>query len=187
MDTPRIWQYIMDNFLDFLSTIRLRQVSKLHYGLKIYDFLNIPKEYINKLTNEIIKKYPFIQKLDANNNPKITNVSYLTNLEILWASGNRGIDNNGLTDCINIKELNANDNPKITNVSHMTKLEILWAYDDCGIDDNGLMGCINIKELEASNNPKITNVSHMTKLEILWADDDCGIDDNGLIGCINIK
>ena len=53
-----------------------------------------------------------LTKLDASNNPKITNVSHLHNLQELYASGNCGITDDGIKG-LRLIELDATDNPKI--------------------------------------------------------------------------
>ena len=86
-----IYQQILEK-LNFLSQIRLCQVSKSFYQiLRITDFYHIDNEYLCKLTDDIIKNYPYIQKLNACS--KITDA--------------------GLAS-LNLKELFADYNPKIT-------------------------------------------------------------------------
>jgi hypothetical protein len=131
--------------LDFLSQIRLRQVSCKFYRLEIHDFFNIPIEYLNLLNNEILKNYLFVRYLNANCNPKITNVNHLKKLQKLDAGSNCGIDNYGISGLTELIELNADANHKITNVNHLKKLQKLDA------------------------NHKITNVNHLKKLQKLDA------------------
>src|SRR5579862_8205458 len=91
---PEIWQDILES-LDFLSQIRLCQISKFFYDtLQITDFLNIPWEFLDKLTDDIIKNYPHIRKLRANK--KIINVNHMDRLEILYADGISGIGDTGI-------------------------------------------------------------------------------------------
>ena len=121
-----IIQYIFD-YLNFYNKIRFKQVNKLFYfGLKIYDFYNIPYYYKIKLSNEILINYPEIKYLDASWNAKITDVNHMTNLQKLNASESCGIDDLGLID-LNLKELNASNNPKIKHIEFMTNLKILNA------------------------------------------------------------
>ena len=173
-----IWQCIL-NLLDFKSQMTMRMICKSFYEkLEIWNFYTIPSKYTNKLTDSILLAYPFIRYLDAICNPKITNVNHLTSLQILWASGDSGIDDNGIKN-LNLIELYANNNPRITNVNHLTNLQILWANYNSGIDDIGIKN-LNLIELYASNNPKITNANHLTNLQKLWTNNDSGIDDNGI-------
>lgn len=147
---PEIWQIILEKS-DFCSQIRLTQVSQLnHCFLRITDFYNIDKKYLMRLTDNILKSYPYIKILDASNNPKITNVNYLSKLEILYATLNCGINNTGIQN-INLIKLYASFNYKITDVKHMTKLiecilatrNIVDAQDHLGTrDDIGARGGI---------------------------------------------
>jgi F-box domain len=86
-----VWYLILGKF-DFLSQIRLRQVCKYFYHhLEIHDFYDIPDKFKNRLSDEILKNYYFARFLDASNNPRITNINYMTNLKILYGDWNCGI------------------------------------------------------------------------------------------------
>jgi hypothetical protein len=154
--------YIIFGFLDFLSKIKFRCVSKYMHKLEIYDFNNIPLKYIQLLNDEILLNYPFIKYLNASTNSKITNVNHMDKLIELNASGYRcGINNKGIQK-VNLIKLNASDNPKITNVNHMNKLIELNANGYCcGINNEGIQK-LNLINLNTSNNPKITNVNQST-------------------------
>ena len=116
--------YIIYNQLDFINQSNLRLVSKDFTKYPITNlFDNVPKKY--KLTDIILKSYPFIIKLNAGNNKKITNVNHLINLQILNAEGGCGIDNRGLRSLTNLTELDASCNIKITDVKHLINLRIL--------------------------------------------------------------
>lgn len=178
----RIWQSILE-YLDFLSKIRLRQVSKKLYQLSIYDFDNIPFEYKPKLTDEILLQHKNIKYLNTNNNHNITDVNHLTLLTKLKAEGKCGISDSGISDCINLKDLRVLGNSKITHVNHclqLKKLDASWIMSDDSIKD-----CLNLKELFASGCYKITNVNHLKSLEVL--DASCsGISDSGIQECFNL-
>src|ERR1700758_3818409 len=94
-------QFIFD-FLEFKSQMIFRKICKDYYqNLRVYGFLNIPYKNVQKLNDRILKKFKHLKYLSARNNPKITNVNHLKNLEILIANGEAcGIGNKG------IKELN---------------------------------------------------------------------------------
>src|SRR5437899_1386163 len=67
-----LFQMILE-FSDFLDQIRLAQLDKyLHTNLKIYDFYNIDELYLGLLSDNIIKNYKYITKLNAYDNPNIT-------------------------------------------------------------------------------------------------------------------
>ena len=134
---PELWQMIVDQ-VDFLSKIRLRQVHPyLMVCLQITDFYNIDDRYLEALDDAIIKQHPYIKELFAFDNPKITDVTPLINLEILDASWGCGIGDNGLKTS-NLKFLDASGNTNIKDISHMTLLKELYARWGCGIKDNGL-------------------------------------------------
>ena len=77
-----IWQEIILK-CEFLDAIHLRQLNKWFYKLEIHDFYNIDYEYKKKLTNDILKAYPFIQKIDVSTNKKITYLNHLNHLKVL--------------------------------------------------------------------------------------------------------
>ena len=108
MDLPiEIWQQCLSHS-EFLIQIRLRCVCKLfHEKLEVYKFSD------SKLTDNILRNYPFIKELNANYNPRITTVNHMSRLEILHAQSNCGIDDIGIQNA-NLKELRADYNQKIT-------------------------------------------------------------------------
>lgn len=151
-----LWQYILD-LSDFKSRIVLRLTCKLlHEQLKIYDFTDCHCKH--KLTDEILKSYPFIRKLDASHNYNITNVNHLIHLKVLYAYGSCGIDDNGIKK-LDLIKFDAYDNHKITDVGHLTNLRKLDAGSTCGINDNNIKK-LNLTKLYANNNSKITNANH---------------------------
>ena len=84
-----------------------------------------------------------------------TNVSFMSNLQKLYAGIYCGIDQNGIND-LNLIELNAKNNEKIKNVSFMSNLQRLNASgENCGIDQNGITG-LNLFILNINDNNKIT-------------------------------
>jgi hypothetical protein len=106
---------------DFRTQIHL--VSSTNYfrrNLKIKNLLSIEEKYLNKLTNKILQYSIFDQteKLYASYNSKITNISFMTSLKELHASGECGIDQNGISG-LDLVEFYAGGNSKIINVSFM--------------------------------------------------------------------
>lgn len=179
---------IIFNYSEFLSQIRLTQISKYYNEkLQVVDFYNMDERYISKLTNKILVRYPNIKKLNVSNNLQVTNINHLEYLEELNASGmNCGVSDYMMRFLDNIKILNVSNNPKVTHIWHMKNLEKLNASgSNCGIDDVSISD-LNLKVLIAFNNPNITNVNHMDKLEELNAMGNCGIDSNG-IAKLNLK
>ena len=69
-------------FGDFLTKISFRQICKYSYNnLHIIDFYYIEETYLSKLTDDILKNYKFTSYLNASNNPKIKDVSWMKNLK----------------------------------------------------------------------------------------------------------
>lgn len=147
----------IQNQLNFIDQCNLRLVSTYFTICPITNlFDDVPN--VHKLSDEILKLYPFCIKLYAGNNANITDINHLIDLQILNAWGNCGIDDIGLRKLTNLTKLNAGDNERITNINHLAKLQILYAPDDCGIDDKGLCQLTNLIELHTWNNKKITNI-----------------------------
>ena len=158
-----IWQIIF-NKLDFMDQRNMRQVSKyfmINFPItNLYD--NVPN--IHKLTDEVLKLFSYVIKLNVTSNRKITNVNHMKNLQILHAGDDCGINDHGIQQLVNLTELNVNNNSKITNVDHMKNLRILYAGYKCGIDDHGIQQLVNLTKLDVNSNSKITNVNHMKNL-----------------------
>ncbi len=173
------WQQILSD-CEFLGQIRLRLVCKQFYNrLEIHNFFYIDSKYLNILDDKIISNYSFIMQLNASFNQKITNLSHLTKLRKLDASGTKSTINQDSITTLNLIELNVDFNKNIKNLNHMTSLQKLKASCNSGIDDNGIKK-LNLVELDASSNNKITNINHMTSLQKLVADFSCGIDNEGI-------
>jgi hypothetical protein len=75
-----------------------------------------------------------LEKLNARNNSKITNINHMTKLKELDAGRNCGTDDGEIKN-LNLEKLYAQLNSKIRNINHMTKLKELNADFSCGIDD----------------------------------------------------
>ena len=74
------------NFLNFEDQIKFRLLKKNYYeGLRIYNFYHIPEKYKKKLNDNILKNFIHVKYLDASYNSKITDINYMTNLQILNA------------------------------------------------------------------------------------------------------
>jgi hypothetical protein len=156
--------YLICEFLDFLSIIRFRCVSKYVHFLQIQNFFNIGVNYLNSLNDVILLNYPFITHLDASHNPNITNVNHLKKLITLDASGiTCGINNLGIKD-LNLKKLDISNNTNIYNINHMqdSLIELHACYNS--IDDFGISKLNNIQKLNVYHNKNIKNINHMTKL-----------------------
>jgi len=100
-------------------------------------------------------------ELYANNNPKIKDVSFMTNLKKLYADKDCGIDQKGIQG-LDLIELYCTINEKIKDVSFMRNLKILYV-DNCGIDQQGIRG-LDLIELHCRRNEKIKDISFMKNL-----------------------
>ena len=111
--TSDIWQIIFDK-LDFMDQIKMRQVSR--YFMINFPITNLFDNISNrgKLTDEILKLFSYVIKLNVNNNRKITNVNHMKNLRILYAGSDCGINNHGIQHLVNLTKLNSYGNNKIT-------------------------------------------------------------------------
>jgi hypothetical protein len=157
---------IIHNQLNFPNQVHLRLVSKNFTKYPITNlFDGVPHVY--KLSNHILKSYPFIIKLNAWDNKKITDVNHLKSLQILAANNNCGIDNQGISALTNLISLNVTGNKKITDINHLINLRILYARNCSGIADNGINLLTNLTKLDAMGNKKIVNTNHLVSLQIL--------------------
>ena len=108
--------------------------------------------------------------------PKIIDVSHMTNLRILTASGFYC----GITqECINklylLIELNIENNPHITNIGHLVYLKKLNISGyQCRITQKNIM-TLNLVSLDCSSNYRIVDVMHMSNLKILFCNSFSGI------------
>ena len=70
------------------------------------------------MNDDILQEYKFAIKLDARDNPKITNINHMVKLKVLRAFANCGIDDYGIKK-LNLEKLDASCNPRISHVNHM--------------------------------------------------------------------
>ena len=109
-----IWYQIL-NYLNLKSQINLVSTNVyLKDNLRITDLYNINKNLLAKLSDQIFghKMFSYVTQFNTCDNNKITDVSFMTNLRKLNASGNCGIDQSGING-LNLVELNASRNNKI--------------------------------------------------------------------------
>ena len=154
--------------LDFLSKIRLRQISKYFLNnLYISDFYNLDKIYLENLTEQILVSYPKIKYLDIQENPSVQNINFLSDLQVLAIS-----DKFTNQFCnYNLRELQIY-NYKITNLKYFTKLEKL-SLSNISIPDSDLNN-LNLRELNLYWG-RLSNISHMTRLKKLVITGYCDI------------
>ena len=128
---------IIFNYLEFKSQIAMISVCTYYRSnLTITNLYDIDEKYLKMLTTGILS-YPifkYVTDLNASNNKKITNVSFMKSLKKLSAYGfDCGITQNGIKG-LKLVELNTNNNKKITNVSFMKSLKKLDVWNNSGID-----------------------------------------------------
>lgn len=175
-----IWKIIFD-FSDFQTQIRMTLVCKrFHKNFQVIDFLNIPKQLIKKLNDDILKNYKHIQFLNASDNPNVKNVNWITNLKILWARNKCGINQEGIKG-LNLIELCITNNKSISNVSWMINLKKLEAGGESSLWQYGL-GKLDLVQLDVCNNQSIIHVAWMTNLRKLNAGWNSGIRQLGIQG-----
>src|SRR5205085_1961745 len=160
-----IWNNI-SMFLDATYIFEFRRICKATSYTQVTNLYDLDYKIIKNLNNDIIKNYPYCEKLLVN----------------IFCR----IDNEGIKNLTNLIELYATNNNKITNINHMSNLQKLDAYGDCGIDDNGIKNLTNLIFLNASVNPKITNINHMRHLQTLYAFVKSGINDEGIKNLTNL-
>ena len=111
-------------FCGFKTKINFRSVNlQLYKTLNITDLKNIPCKYRNKLSNDVIKLYPYCQLLYASNNTKINCLTNLRNLRVLNAEDNSAITQETIQNLILLEELYVNGNRGISNVNHLSNLK----------------------------------------------------------------
>lgn len=151
---PDIIKNIYDR-LGFIAQVKLRLVSKFFVKYEITNLFDDVPNY-HRLTDNILKLYPYIIKLDVSHNKKITNINHLVNLQVLNANGFCGIGNKEILSLTNLTELYVRNNINITDVNHLTNLKILDADGYCGIDNMGIRLLTNLVQLSSLYNDKIT-------------------------------
>jgi len=158
------------NHLDFASRISLSRVSSyLNRMICVTNFLDLPLKCRMKLNDKILRQYPHITQLDANNNPNIRDISHLTCLKTLYVKWNCGILNDSLQK-LNLTELHISHNPKIYNLGHMTNLKILYA-NWYPYTSKLALRKLNLTCLHVRHTNQAVWIGHMTNLKVLYMDD----------------
>lgn len=188
-------QLIIFDYLDFVSKLNLKNVSKYSranfqitdlfgpYNADTDDFDSIPG--LHKLNNSILRQYPNLEELYAGGNSFITDINFLTKLKVLCCSFCDGAKS-GIGDCsikdLNLSHLFMHNNDQITCVNHMTNLKVLHAqYTDfiSGLKSNGIQS-LNLVQLNVMGNSGIKIISHLTNLRILDISRNSAVDDDQL-------
>lgn len=122
-DIPfEIYQKI-SSYQNCVDQIKITTLCRYFYHhIRITDFYNLDEKYLKNLSDKILKRYPYIEQLNASNNPKIKDINHLKKIKKLNASGHLcGITNDGITD-LNLISLYVTNNIKITKPCHMSNL-----------------------------------------------------------------
>jgi len=186
-----LWKIITES-ADFLSRINVTLVNKfLHENLPITDLYTIESKYLEKLTNDILKNYPHVIKLNLRFNHCVTDINHLNKLEILDATGGffdadleyyRGdaddmhfnnscgvciLNDKGIEKLTNLKELDVSSNQYITTLNHCKKLKVLTARSYSRLTNDGISKLYNLEDLDLTDNKIINKIDHLKKLRIL--------------------
>ena len=170
---------LVHNELDFIHQRNLRLVSTEFKKLHITNLLdNVPN--VSKLTDKILKLYPFIIKLNAHYNDKISNTNHLLRLTTLDVSG--GFCTINVSLLTNLTKLDAGKSPwsrndrdsgkienteflKLNNLTNLTKLNIFNNLNITGIGNLINLKILNIGGTMIENNI-IISLTNLTKLNI---------------------
>lgn len=189
-----LWMIIRD-YTDSLSQINLTMVCKfLNKNLQITDLYNIDPKYQELLTNDILKKYPYITKLKLRWNTSVTDINHLSKLEILDATGgwmqsiyvpdcgycldeeenlfnNCGgiciLSDKGIRKLTNLRNIDISCNRNITSLNHCKKLKVLTARSYSGLTNEGISKLYNLEDVDLTDNQKINRIDHLKKLRVL--------------------
>jgi len=83
----------------------------------------------------------------------------LTNLIELKASKECGLEDEGITNLVNLKKLDVSDNYRITDINYMINLIESYACGNkCGLENKSIINLYYLKILDASDNHKITRI-----------------------------
>ncbi len=107
---------LIHDYLDFINLLPHRIVCKRFKSIKIYDFYNIDSKYLYSINDVILKKFNYIDKLNAQNNPRIKTLNHITKLKKLNISGYCGANDQGISD-LNLEEFDTGTNPRIMTLN----------------------------------------------------------------------
>lgn len=157
---------LIAKYFDFATQKNLMLTSIYFSKFKITNLFDL--RYPEKITNEILRHYSSISKLNAYNNSMITNVSKLMNLTTLYAHGyNCGIVN--ISMLTNLTELNIGNNNRILGITNLTNMQILHADGECLVNNDIMLKLTNLTYLNVNDNPNVDNINCLKKLQILYA------------------
>lgn len=145
-------QKIVDT-ADYLVQIRLSSTCYKFNLLKITN-MYIPNSFSTQLSENMLQKYIYIQKLNLYDNTTIKDISYLKHLTYLNISGSCSISQQQIDDQFELKTLVMNNNPHVTKLHHLTKLEDLSIMGCCRITEFEI-NLLSLKNLRINFNPMI--------------------------------
>jgi Leucine-rich repeat (LRR) protein len=156
----------------FITQIRLKSVCKLfRQKLEIDNITEtIGYVYSPKLCDQKLRSFPMLKKLKTSYNPRITDINFLTRLEVLNAEGfGCGTRNESICGISSLRELHIDYNSNVYEINHLTRLEILSANGSLYITNKHLRDLCNLTELYITDSriQNIINLNHMTNLKIL--------------------
>ena len=163
------WQYIME-FLEFLDKIHIIKVNRdMYLNLKIYDLFDIRYQYIDLLTNEILKQniYTKINKLCLANTNTAFNLNHLKQIKVLDISDTTLISGKDIEE-LNLTELYMRAIDTSFNLNHFKQLRVL-NIAECELISDKDIEELNPEELDISYNHCIRNLNHMSNLKNLTA------------------
>ena len=148
-------------FLDFLSKIRFRQISKYFLdNFYIHNLYDLNYIFLEKISEQILISHPKIKSLNILENGSIQNIDCLSNLQNLAVSYKF---KNQFTN-YNLKKLKIS-NYLIKNLKYFTKLEKL-KITNTGLSNSDFDG-LNLRQLNIICD-NISNINHMTRLKKLY-------------------
>lgn len=191
--------------LDFLSQLKLKLTSILFATYPITNLSDrLPSR--DKITDEILKLYPYATKLYANSDA-ITDLNYIIHLQKLQITHQCKITNEGIFLLKNLTELYIYNKMEIVDLNQLKNLQILTTRDSKifnggiksltnltrlnipnskKIDNNYILLLTNLTDLGISNNKKITDINQLVNLQILVAEQKCGINNMGISALTNL-
>lgn len=190
LDLLNHFEYLQNYIKNVCSDINMLNDNQLLYITKYIYIEELNLEDNPFITNEGLIYCEGLKKLNISNNNNITSLEpFEDSLIELIANYNTKLNNSGLQKCKSIRRFEVNDNPNITSCSPFAEtLEELEATRNSGINDESLKKCHNIKILNGFDNNKITTCDPFSNSIIkLYAEGNCGIDDNGVAKCAKLE
>ena len=172
---PDILQTI-NSILDFPSQTNFTSVSVNFKKYPITNLLdNVPDKISFKLTDDILKSYPHVVKLQIVSKllhwdqqvPRIYNTSNLNNVRVLHIKGNCGFD--------------------ISKLTNLTSLTLSYCNN---ITNDDIKSLTNLTELNIPANQQISDINcliNLRKIDISsYTFTECEVDDNGIMCLTNL-